>query len=240
MTTMSKILIAGDANLRSNLVEEFAATPEFTVFEAISLTDACEKMIGEAPDVLLMGDDIALPDAGAAIAEIRHSGFAQPILLLACKRPDVEAQQYEWLLRPFLFADLLTRLKFLLRQRDQQKDETFSVGEYSFHPQTGDLTRGESNRVRLTETETAILARLARSRNECVSRDMLLRDVWGYNPTVTTRTLETHIHRLRQKMEREPSKPSLLVTEVGGYRLACRVFGREAGEKMSDKRLRKR
>lgn len=236
---MSKILIAGDANLRSNLVDEFAATPEFTVFEAGSLTDTREKSVSDAPDVILMGDDIALPDAGAAIAELRDSGFTGPILLLACKRPDVEAQQYEWLLRPFLFADLLTRLKLLLRQRDRQKDETFSVGEYSFHPQTGDLIRGESNCVRLTETETAILARLARSRNECVSRDMLLRDVWGYHPTVTTRTLETHIHRLRQKMERDPSKPSLLVTEAGGYRLARHGLRRKAGEKMSGQRLGK-
>ena len=73
--------------------------------------------------------------------------------------------------------------------------------------------------MRLTEKETAILKFLLRAGDEPVSRDVLLNDVWGYHADVTTHTLETHIYRLRQKIEADPANAQLLVTEGGGYRL---------------------
>jgi DNA-binding response OmpR family regulator len=73
--------------------------------------------------------------------------------------------------------------------------------------------------VRLTEKETAILKYLYRSGERTITRDVLLSEVWGYNSGVTTHTLETHIYRLRQKIERDPSQAAILVTEAGGYKL---------------------
>jgi DNA-binding response OmpR family regulator len=73
--------------------------------------------------------------------------------------------------------------------------------------------------VRLTEKETAILKYLYRAGPNTVGRDILLDEVWGYNAGVTTHTLETHVYRLRQKIEPEPSRATILVTEPGGYRL---------------------
>jgi DNA-binding response OmpR family regulator len=73
--------------------------------------------------------------------------------------------------------------------------------------------------VRLTEKETAILKYLYRAGAKVVNRETLLSEVWGYNSGVTTHTLETHVYRLRQKMERDPSAAVILVTEPGGYRL---------------------
>jgi DNA-binding response OmpR family regulator len=220
MTPICKILIAGDPNLRKNLAEEFAAAPEFSLVEAASLADAREYAVAHAPDVLLIDDDFASPDARSAITGLRDAGFTGPILLLASKTQKVEAQDCACLARPFRFSDLLARLRLLLRRRERKQDEIFSIGPYCFRPLSGELTCGESVRLRLTGIESAILARLSRACGECVSRDILLRDVWGYNPTVTTRTLETHIHRLRRKMESNPAKPSLLVTEANGYRVA--------------------
>ena len=74
--------------------------------------------------------------------------------------------------------------------------------------------------MKLTEKETAILAFLHRTRQRAVPRQELLREVWGYNPAVTTHTLETHVYRLRRKIEEIPAKARLLITEPGGYRLA--------------------
>jgi DNA-binding response OmpR family regulator len=74
-------------------------------------------------------------------------------------------------------------------------------------------------KTRLTEKETAILRYLYRAGKTPVPRDQLLTEVWGYNSGVTTHTLETHIYRLRQKIEKDPSNATLLVTEGGGYKL---------------------
>ena len=73
--------------------------------------------------------------------------------------------------------------------------------------------------MRLTEKETAILKHLYRAGDKVVSRDTLLGEVWGYNAGVTTHTLETHVYRLRQKIEADPSNARILLTEPGGYKL---------------------
>jgi DNA-binding response OmpR family regulator len=81
------------------------------------------------------------------------------------------------------------------------------------------LTGPNNTKVRLTEKETSILKYLYRAGDKVVGREVLLHEVWGYNPAVTTHTLETHIYRLRQKIELDPAHAKLLVTESGGYRL---------------------
>jgi DNA-binding response OmpR family regulator len=81
------------------------------------------------------------------------------------------------------------------------------------------LLEPSGGKIRLTEKETAIIKFLLRSGEQIVSRDVLLQDVWGYNAGVTTHTLETHVYRLRQKIERDPSHAEILVTEGGGYKL---------------------
>ena len=83
------------------------------------------------------------------------------------------------------------------------------------------LVDKEGTKVHLTEKEIAILKYLYYAGDKVVSREQLLVEVWGYNAEVTTHTLETHIYRLRKKIESDPSSASILVTESGGYRLIC-------------------
>ena len=82
------------------------------------------------------------------------------------------------------------------------------------------LVDGNQKKIRLTEKETNILKYLYRAGAKAVSREELLAEVWGYNAGVTTHTLETHVYRLRQKIEPDPGNARLLLTEAGGYRLA--------------------
>jgi DNA-binding response OmpR family regulator len=121
--------------------------------------------------------------------------------------------------KPFRFSVLLARIRALLRQHDQSEDVVFTIGPYSFQPAAKLLENEEGQKIRLTDKETSILKYLYRQGAKTVSRDILLQEVWGYNNRVTTHTLETHIYRLRQKIERDPSHARLLVTEEGGYRL---------------------
>ena len=125
------------------------------------------------------------------------------------------------LTKPFRLGVLLARLRAQLRQHEQSEDAVFVIGPYTFQP-SGKILLDEADQriIRLTEKETSILKYLYRAGDKAVDRDTLLGELWGYNTGVTTHTLETHVYRLRQKIERDPSKATILVTEQGGYRLS--------------------
>jgi hypothetical protein len=137
--------------------------------------------------------DAAACDAPALGRRLRASGYNGMIVAIGAAFPEADAV----LPRPFRFADLLALL-----------DAPPTVAEpNAFH-------------ARLTEKEAAILHRLAQAKGATISKTALLADVWGYGPNVSTRTLETHIHRLRRKIEADPRRPMKLLTEEGGYRLS--------------------
>ncbi|HUB96494.1 MAG TPA: response regulator transcription factor, partial [Stellaceae bacterium] len=126
----------------------------------------------------------------------------------------------DYIAKPFRLNVLLARLRAQLRQHEQSEDAVFTIGPYTFRPGAKILTDAvQRKKVRLTEKETAILKYLYRAGQRIIGRDVLLNEVWGYNSGVTTHTLETHVYRLRQKIERDPAKAQILVTEPGGYRL---------------------
>ena len=131
----------------------------------------------------------------------------------------LDAGANDYVTKPFKFPVLLARIRAQLRQHEQSEDAVFTVGPYTFKPSMKMLVTEDEKKIRLTEKETNILKFLYRSTEGVVPRDTLLHEVWGYNAGVTTHTLETHIYRLRQKIEPDPSNARLLVTESGGYRL---------------------
>ena len=107
-----------------------------------------------------------------------------------------------------------------LRQYAKSEDAIFTIGSYAFRPAAKMLLDQTSKeKIRLTGMETAILIYLYRAGSRVIGRDTLLGEVWGYNAGVTSHTLETHVYRLRQKIERDPTRAEILVSEPGGYRL---------------------
>jgi DNA-binding response OmpR family regulator len=129
----------------------------------------------------------------------------------------------DYVVKPFRLSVLLARLRAQLRQHEQSEDAVFMIGPYTFRPSAKVLIHGETKKkVRLTEKETSILKYLYRSGANVVGRDILLEEVWGYSADVTTHTLETHVYRLRQKIESDPFDPKILITKPGGYRLVGR------------------
>ena len=125
----------------------------------------------------------------------------------------------DYVTKPFKLGVLLARIRAQLKQHEQSEDAVFTIGPYTFKPASKLLIDGNSGKIRLTEKETSILKYLYRAGGRLVGRNVLLDEVWGYNANVTTHTVETHIYRLRQKMEKDFSQPEILVTETGGYRL---------------------
>jgi len=224
--TARKILIVDDDNdLREALVEQLSLYEEFETIEGDNAAQGIQLARAELVDLLVM--DVGLPDMDGreAVKLLRKGGFKAPIIMLTGHDTDsdtilgLEAGANDYVVKPFKFAVLLARIRAHLRQHEQSEDATFAIGQYTFRPSSKMLTEDAGGKIRLTEKETAILKYLYRAGDKSVTRDILLHEVWGYNSGVTTHTLETHIYRLRQKIERDPSNAELLVTESGGYKL---------------------
>ena len=226
MTAAKQILLVDDDTaLREALAEQLAHHAEFAVTEAPTAAAALEKVKTGAPDIILL--DVGLPDQdGRALCRnLRGMNVHCPIIMLTAAVGEqetidgLEAGANDYVTKPFRFNVLLARIRSQLRLAQQSEDAVFHIGPYSFKPSAKLLLDTQNKKVRLTEKETSILKFLYRAGEQVVGRDVLLREVWGYNAGVTTHTLETHIYRLRQKIEPDPANAKLLITEAGGYRL---------------------
>jgi DNA-binding response OmpR family regulator len=226
MTSRSILIVDDDDDLRSTLVEQLSLYEEFRVLQEATAAKGVQTARGGLIDLLIM--DVGLPDMDGreAVKLLRKGGVRAPIIMLTGHDTDsdailgLEAGANDYVVKPFRFAVLLARIRAHLRQHEQSEDATFSIGQYTFRPAAKMLLDSTGGKIRLTEKETAILKYLYRAGDRIVTRDVLLSEVWGYNSGVTTHTLETHIYRLRQKIERDPSHAELLITESGGYKLA--------------------
>lgn len=229
MNTRTILIIDDDDDMREGLREQLALYEEFQVLTANSASKGMSLV--KDNDLSLAIVDVGLPDLDGreAVRLMRNGGFKAPIIMLTGHTTDadhivgLEAGANDYVTKPFRFAVLLARIRAHLRQFDQSEDATFAIGHYTFKPAQKLLLDEAGKRVRLTEKETSILKFLYRAGEKPVTRDVLLHEVWGYNSGVTTHTLETHIYRLRQKMERNPAAAELLVTEGGGYKLMPRT-----------------
>lgn len=226
MSGARNILIVDDDDmLRDTLVEQLDLHEEFEISTASNATAGIQHAKAERVDLLIL--DVGLPDMdGREVCRLlRKGGFAAPIIMLTGHDTDsdtilgLDSGANDYVTKPFRFAVLLARIRAQLRQHEQSEDAVFTIGHYTFRPSQKLLVKEDGAKVRLTEKETSILKFLYRTGEKAVTRDVLLHEVWGYNANVTTHTLETHIYRLRQKIEADPSNARLLVTEGGGYKL---------------------
>lgn len=167
-----------------------------SVFEALSAhAPLVRAEAAETADILLCGD-------GGACQIPAHLPRAIPRVILFRNRPE--------------------RLSTVLRRLEQAAAEPalhiddFEIGGHTFSPQERLLTTKDDEEISLTDRETDMLLYLARHPARAVTRDELLKNVWGYQDGVDTHTLETHIYRLRQKLG---SRDALLITTEEGYRL---------------------
>jgi DNA-binding response OmpR family regulator len=225
MTARTILIVDDDDDLRSILTEQLALYEEFQILEESTAAKGIQAARNGVVDLLVM--DVGLPDMDGreAVKLLRKGGFKAPVIMLTGHDTDsdtilgLEAGANDYVTKPFRFAVLLARIRAQLRQHEQSEDATFTVGPYVFKPSQKLLVDQNGAKIRLTEKEAAIIKYLYRASQKVITRDVLLEEVWGYNSGVTTHTLETHVYRLRQKIERDPSHAEILVTESGGYKL---------------------
>ncbi|HVZ08392.1 response regulator transcription factor [Rhodopila sp.] len=222
------LIVDDDDDLRETLVDQLAVDGEFVASQAASIADAEAKMADKDArfDAIIL--DVSLPDGDGRdlCARLRKQGHRMPVIMLTGSDADTDVVRgldsgaNDYIAKPFKLTVLLARLRAQLRIFENSEDAVFTIGPYTFRPAAKLLHEPVKNRrIRLTEKEAAILKFLYRAGSRPVARQVLLNEVWGYNAAVTTHTLETHIYRLRQKIEPDPANARLLVTEGGGYRL---------------------
>lgn len=220
------LLVEDDEALRNSLVEQLKLYEEFDVTPVGVGSAALQHAKTQHFDLLIL--DVGLPDMdGRELCRLLRRGEVKaPIIMLtgADSEADtilgLDSGANDYITKPFRLGVLLARIRAQLRQHERSEDAVFNLGPYSFRPAAKMLITAETEKkIRLTEKEAAILKYLLRSGNAVIGRDELLNEVWGYNSGVTTHTLETHVYRLRQKLEKNPSNAEILVTEPGGYRL---------------------
>jgi DNA-binding response OmpR family regulator len=220
------LIVDDDAALRQSLAEQLGRHAEFSSAECDTASAALDAVRGDRFDAILL--DVGLPDMDGRdlCRALRRAGITVPIVMLTAADSEgdtvlgLDSGANDYVTKPFRLTVLLARLRAHLRQSEHRDDAVFAIGPYTFQPSAKLMTDpSRRKKVRLTEKETAILRYLYHAGDRAIGRATLLGEVWGYNAGVTTHTLETHVYRLRQKIERDPANAEILVTEPGGYRL---------------------
>ena len=221
------LLVDDDETLRTALAEQLVDSLDCTVTQVGTIEEGVAAVAkGPRCDAVIL--DVLLPDGDGRdlCIKLRGQGVRVPILMLtgAGRETDVvrglDAGANDYVVKPFRLAELLARLRAQLRAFETSEHAEIAIGGYIFRPGAKTLQmQGRGRPIKLTEKEAAVLKFLYRSEGVPVSRDTLLHEVWGYSASASTHTVETHIYRLRRKIEPNPDSERLLVSEGGGYRL---------------------
>jgi DNA-binding response OmpR family regulator len=219
------LIIDDDADLRALLREQLELHEEFAAETAANASEGMRLAKESRPELILLDVDLPDMDGREALKLMRSGGVSAPVIMLTAASGDsdtilgLESGANAYVTKPFKFNVLLAHIRAQLRSHEQSEDAVYKIGPYEFRPAAKVLLDAKGKKVRLTDKETNILKYLYRAGGKVISREELLTEVWGYNAGVTTHTLETHVYRLRQKIEADPSNAKLLITEAGGYRL---------------------
>lgn len=232
MSEGKRILIIDDDELLASMLrEQLSGMEGYTCVTANSGEEGLDLVAASYFDVIIL--DVQMPGMSGheVCRELRTRGVMSPIVMLTVDDSDkatisgLDAGATDYVTKPFKLGVLLARIRAHIRQFEHSDDAQLQIGPFAFSPGAKTLTDKDEDtkvangKIRLTDKEAQILKFLYLHGDRVVGRDELLGEVWGYNAAVTTHTLETHVYRLRQKMERDPSQAELLVTEPGGYRL---------------------
>ena len=219
------LLINNDKDLGEALAFQLTLDKKYEIVETSGETSAFSQINNNFCDLVIVNSQSSALNGYNLIKSLRLAGFKKPIIMLIKQNSNLDIaddqnrKADEYINKPFRYPVLLKSIETQLHKFKKSENTKYSIGNYIFKPKSKILESNKKRSIRLTEKENNILKFLYKHIGNIVSRETLLHEVWGYNSKVTTHTLETHIYRLRQKIEDDPSEACLLITETGGYKL---------------------
>ena len=225
MSSSTKILLVNsDRDLSEALIYQLSLSDKYQIIESDDEDSLLTQINNNSCNIIIINSQPSKLNRHNLTKKLRLGGFKNPIIMLVTQsdasnvdnKLTIEANEH--IIKPFKYPALLKSIELQLRQFGKSEDTQHNIGSYVFKPNSKVL-ESKNKSIRLTEKENDILKFLYQNLETIVSREILLHEVWGYNSKVTTHTLETHIYRLRQKIEIDPANACFLITETGGYRL---------------------
>ena len=211
--------------LRTVLLDQIIINTDFDVIQSNSLEDVKSHIEQSPVDLLIMGEDVGPHSLSLLLKFIKEINFTNKILFI--KDGDSgEISSFEGFTnshhvieKPFRIQFFIKTIDFVLAKISGSSDVSYRIGPFVFFPENKVIKFNDQPDIELTEKEVSILKCLLSHGEESVDREKLLKQVWNYNLGVTTHTLESHIYRLRQKLETDPSIPRLIISEGGGFKI---------------------
>ena len=219
------LLINNDKDLGEALVFQLRLGEKYQIIETSDETSSLAQINNNFCDLVIINSQSSALKECNLTKSLRLVGYKKPIIMLINRNSNLDIpdghnhKADEYIIKPFRYPVLLKSIETQLHKFKKSENTQYSIGKYAFKPNSKILETNESRSIRLTEKENNILKFLYKNLGNTVSRETLLHEVWGYSSKVTTHTLETHIYRLRQKIEDNPSNACFLITEPGGYKL---------------------
>ena len=224
---MKKKILFFEPNLelRTVLLDQIIINKNFDVIQSNSLEDVKSHIEQSPVDLLIMGEDVGPHSLSLLLKFIKEINFTNKILFI--KDGDSgEISSFEGFTnshhvieKPFRIQFFIKKIDFVLAKISGSSDVSYRIGPFVFFPENKVIKFNDQPDIELTEKEVSILKCLLSHGEESVDREKLLKQVWNYNLGVTTHTLESHIYRLRQKLETDPSIPRLIISEGGGFKI---------------------
>jgi DNA-binding response OmpR family regulator len=207
------------------LLDQIIINKDFDVIQSNSLEDVKSHVEQSPVDLLIMGEDVGPHSLSLLLKFIKEINFTNKILFI--KDGDSgEISSFEGFTnnhhvieKPFRIQFFIKKIDFVLAKISGSSDVSYRIGPFVFFPENKVIKFNDQPDIELTEKEVSILKCLLSHSEESVDREKLLKQVWNYNLGVTTHTLESHIYRLRQKLETDPSIPRLIISEGGGFKI---------------------
>lgn len=223
MSTTARVLVVDDDQAIAEMVSIVLRGKGFDVATAADGPTALEELPRLDPDLVVL--DLMLPGMdGIEVCRRIRQGSGVPIIMLTARSDTadvvdgLEAGADDYLTKPFEPEELVARIRARVRRSEGAAVERLTIGDLQIDVNGHEVRRGDRV-ISLTPLEFDLLTELARKPWQVFSREVLLRDVWGYRHAADTRLVNVHVQRLRSKIEPDPEHPTIVVTVRGvGYR----------------------
>ena len=219
------LLFEPDELLRNTWLEQISINRDLNVKAVSTFEDLQSQLKKSSFDLIIMGSDREIYCFSSIRRFIKEAEITDVVLFITeaetsgASSFEENIENHYFIEKPLKIKHLIKKISTILAKISNSNEITHEIGPFVFFPLRKVIMLGDETKVELTEKEVDILKCLISSDEETVDRDVLLKQVWNYSSDVTTHTLETHIYRLRQKLEIDTSIPRLIISKGGGFKI---------------------